>query len=90
MDRQPTRTDLYSEHLDRIKELRKKALDAKTMSREYKDIADEVKKLRSRGAYWDIAQRETVERLHKNAHVMLTLSIRYSEEADDIERNGFK
>lgn len=90
MDRQATRTDLYSEHLERIKELRKKALDARTMAREYKDLAEEISKIRTRGAYWDIAQKEVVDRSLRNSQKFLDLSISFGNEADILETTGFK
>lgn len=88
MNRTPSRTDIYEAHENRIATLRNKAQEARTISRAYLDLSEEIGKLPTRGAEWDKAQAEAVRFASERANQAKAACFIWDKQADELEAEG--
>lgn len=88
MNRQPSRTDLFEEHQEKILNLRQKAVDSRTLSRAYADLEEEILGLRTRGELWDVARKDIATFAQSMSENFLKTSRAQIQEADDLEAKG--
>lgn len=88
MNRQPSRTDLVEAHEQKIFALQAKAIDAKTLSRAYADLADAIKTLPTRGDLWDVAKADIVEKALMRSLKCTEASNARLEEVEGLREQG--
>jgi hypothetical protein len=88
MNRQPSRTDLFEVIQCESFELRKKAIDTRTLARAYSDLAELIRVIPSRGDVWDIAQRDMIQKAENRAIRCAELSVQQAKKADELLERG--
>lgn len=82
------RTVEYEALLERVLDLRHKAIDAATLARAFDDYAEDLRRLNSKGSIADMALAELVKHALYRSKQARLLSATCIEQADEMERKG--
>jgi len=83
-----SRTQRYEEMEERVRMLRQKSTETRTLARAYSDLAAALRVIPSRGDIWDIAQNDLVKKAESRAAMCKTIYEAQATEATDIEEKG--
>ena len=83
-----SRTELYEAHQERINNLRNKAIDTKTLSRAYADLAEAISQMPTRGSMWDIAQKDLARKAEDRSLRCNDIASAQILEAEFLEQQG--
>lgn len=82
------RTMAYEAHLEQVFDLRRKSIDASTLSRAFFDYADDLLQMKTKGDIADAAAADLVKYALRRAEHAAQYSRNCAEQADTMEREG--
>lgn len=78
----------YEAHLEQVLDLRRKSIDASTLARAFDEYAEDLSRIKTKGAVADIAADELVKHARQRAEQVRQYSRACIEQADTMEREG--